>query len=266
MHNLAYSKHKKLYYTIIVFFLFFTHHCIYAEQKIPAPQFLHFLYTKKFSLQLNPSSVFKNTIKEEMETRSPNIGSELKYSFTVPQTYLENINDTDIDLLILQTLLSVRSQKGIQYYSNSRQEYRTFIEDIYTVTSPKNKTPIKDTVPSILQSSINTTIFKQDSSFGTGIFSYNINYKNSHEFLISIENLENVFYGIFILIATPHALMNNILIQRKRNTFTIYATSYSKIHMPFKEIRLRATKSLLYRMFALVQWFEKEINISLQAS
>ncbi len=251
---------------MITCFILFAHILAYAEEKIPAPEFPHFLYTQPFSIQLAPASVLIDTVQETIEEQTPNIGSELHYSFTIPKEHLETMTDTEIDLLTLKTLLSIRSQKNITYYSNSRQTYRTFIKDIYTAVSKDDKTPIADIVPSTLQPSMNTTIFKYDSSFGKGLFSYDIMYKDSHEFLISIKNLEHVFYNIFILIASPKTLLNNILIQRKENTFTIYAVSYSNISMPFEGIRLRATKSLLYRMFALVKWFETEITATLQQS
>lgn len=257
--DVSLEKFRRVFLSLLVLIFFFLP-LRYMHAETAAPVFTHSLLIEEFTPRHFPSSWFKQKIEEKIEKINPDIGSELVHHFSVPFELIEGLSDEELDLIVMQTLLAVRSQKGIEYYSNSRKQYREFILDIYRVASVSNTAPLPDKAIEKLEEEVSTRIYKKDSSFGKGIFSYDIHYRTSHEFLVSMVNLQNVFYKIFILIAQRKALNSDFIIQRKQNSFFIYGLSMSRADMPFKSIRRRAAYSLLYRMHAVTKWFETEIT------
>ncbi len=275
------TRFRKTRLILFSVFVLFINTAVFSETE--APVFTHELHTTKFIPKRTPESDFGDRIKKEVEALDANSGSEMLYSFDLnsfdpnpepyepkreknPKTkknFLEGLSDEELDLIIMQTLLSVDSQKGIQYYSNSNKEYRTFFTDIYRIESVKSTRSLENLEIDSLQDSVSTFLSTKDNSYGKLVFSYDIYYDRTHTFYLTLANQVRAYYKSIFFVGPPKALNTQYIVQRDGSKISVYGIAFSKILIPFKGIRVSASKSTLYRMFSVAQWLERELRKNL---
>ncbi len=274
------TRFRKTRLILFSVFVLFINTAVFSETE--APVFTRELHTTDFVPKRTPEGDFGNRIKEAVVALDANSGSEILYSFDLASSgpgsgpgpgsgassgtnknLLEGLSDEELDLIIMQTLLSVDTQKGIQYYSNSNKEYRTFFTDIYRIESVKSTRPLENLKIDSLQDSVSTFISTKDNSYGKLVFSYDIYYENTHTFYLAFANQVRAYYKSIFFVGPPEALNTQYIVQRDGSKISVYGIAFSRILIPFKSIRVSASKSTLYRMFSVAQWLERELKKNL---
>lgn len=231
-----------------------------AQNNVP-PEFEYTQYYDKFHIVNKFQSSYYNRLEQSINTLTPNVGGEIFYKFEIPQEVIESKSDKEIDKLLYQALVSFSTQEGIEYFSHRRQVYRLFIEESYvvnTVTDRKKQADRilrnEDSVPQEQK----FYIYQADSSFGDGVKQVRISYnENEHQFYVQILNKETIKYKNIISIARPQEFLLTLLINRNNNEVTMYGITASNT-TSFRTIRKRISISIVYRIYALAQWFERE--------
>ena len=160
-------------------------------------------------------------------------------------------------LAIYNILRSISSMKGIEYYSASRQRWRTFYLDSYVIPSADAEQPLPDPlVASIPQESL-LYIFQHDSSFGRNRYRAHYRY-NDNSFLVSIHNLTTMRYLIFPMVRPSNM---RILISILPTEEGLLYYGLCMVDVPnlfgFEE---RVSNSFSNRVRALYRWFASQMD------
>lgn len=250
---------KKLYGLIMVLVLV----NLFADE--PPPQFEYRRYYEDFLLDKRFNGVFYPELESTVNALEPNTGGDGFHEFQLPESFTKDKTDEEIDKALYRRLLAFSSQKGIKYYSYRRKTYRVFIEECYAIESLDNRTRKSDTTISDDEQipSLNTFyVFQKDSSFGEGARKIDIKYdKEAHQFYIKIINEDTIKYQGLIPIGDPHKFLLALHVNREGNTIKMYGitATHSKT---FGAIKKRISISIVYRIYALANWFENEVLAS----
>ena len=236
---------------------------ILAAEEIP--QFQHNRYYKNFQLPKdalnNFTNIFYSDVKNKINKLSPTVGGEVLHEFTLPPAFMEGKNDEEIDKHLYETLTAFSTQQGIEYFSNRRQTYRIFIEESYIISEKQDMSRKKDVVfanDEMPNAHETLYIYQKDSSFGDGVRSVNIKYdKNAHQFYVKILNEETIKYKGIIPIAKPNEFLLFLLVNREGNKVSVYGAIGIQTKT-FNSLKKRVSFSMVYRMYALAKWFERE--------
>jgi hypothetical protein len=206
-------------------------------------------FDDKVILRYFPDVRLRDKIIREIKQLNPIFGVE------VLLTYKKNGKgfSQERELLALYNILrSIQTLKGIQYYSNSRKRMRIMFHDAYIVDSPETKNKMPDRFVSIIPAYSTLFIYQNDSSFGENIFE-TVYYAEDGYFLMKMENLTKIWYGIIPLI-DPHHLNYIIFIFPQGDTILFYSVVCVNAFNVFGIAESR-TASFYYRIKALYNWF-----------
>ncbi len=160
-------------------------------------------------------------------------------------------------LAIYNILRSISSMKGIEYYSASRQRWRTFYLDSYVIPSQNAEQPLPDPLVSSIPEDSLLYIFQHDSSFGRNRYQAHYRY-HEHSFLVTIHNLTTMRYLIFPMVQPQNM---RILIHIMPTEEGLIYYGLSMVNVPnlfgFEE---RVANSFTNRVRALYRWFKSQMD------
>ena len=127
-----------------------------------------------------PEYLFKTIFSDELlnglSTLDISIGVEslyyLKYSNIV---YSNNVTP----ISIYNTLLSIETMKGIEYYSQTRKKMRTLFTESREIISPDDLKPVPDPVIKTIPQILNRYLLQTDKTFGENIYETVYKYEGS---------------------------------------------------------------------------------------
>lgn len=228
------------------------------------PQFQHKRYYQDFQLhsefQYQVQNVFYDDVKDIINTLTPNVGGEILHEFTLPAAFMEGKSDEEIDRHLYESLTAFSTQKGIEYFSHRRQAYRIFIEESYIVAGKSDRTSQADTMfaDNVLPDNNTLFVYQKDSSFGNGVLRVDLAYNaQSHQFYVKTLNEDTIKYKGILPIAKPHEFLLFLLVNREGAKVSIYGVIATRTKT-FNALKKRISISMVYRMFALAKWFERE--------
>jgi hypothetical protein len=155
-------------------------------------------------------------------------------------------------------LRSIGSLQGIEYWSASRKELRTFYAESYRIDGPDTRKKLPDPqapLPGKIPASESFFAFQRDLSFGSNVYSYAFSFSDS-AFLVTQTNLTRMSYGIVPIIA-PGALATSLFVIRAEDAIVFYALSGADAPGVFKG---KLEVSFSNRAEALFRWFESKMG------
>jgi hypothetical protein len=207
------------------------------------------------NLNLLPAVSKKKEIEEEIKEMDPLIGVEI---LILHSSMKKNIHEAEeYKLLLYNTLRSISTLKGIQYYSASRKRMRIFYHDAYVIDSPKTKKRMQDPLVDTIIETDRIYAFFKDSSFGD--YTCGIDYAVDDEcYFMKMENLTLIWYIIFPII-DPRNLRSYIIIIPAENHLLFYGYSCLDSTNLFGIAESRI-ESLYNRIKAIYNWFDRQFE------
>jgi hypothetical protein len=153
--------------------------------------------------------------------------------------------------------LALSSLAGIQYYSASRQEMRTFYETSVIVSGSDGKNPLPDPVYAFPPSRLIVYARQKDLSFGDNVYRYNY-YAYPDSLVFVQENLTTMNYGI-IPAVRKNKLRSMVAVLDAGEYLLIYAVSMAKA-ASFPGMGERVGSSFSTRAEAVLKWFKGQAD------
>ncbi len=192
---------------------------------------------------------FSDQIVREIRNRDINIGVESVYFVKT---------EKEIPLLtIYNTLLSIHTMEGIQYYSRTRKKYRTLYTKSTVIAGKKDPTPLRDPEVTVLPAVKQLYIEQTDTTFGKNI--YKTTYKTEGKVIWVEMTNETPFYFSFIRMVKKGDISINLLITKTDTGLVFYGITSAKT-ISFFGIERKNKESFYNRMKALYTWFVHQMN------
>jgi len=161
---------------------------------------------------------------------------------------------------VYNQLLAISTLTGIQYYSASRSESRTFYEYSSVIDGPQTRRSIAD--PVFASPNVNYTLFARqtDLTFGENIYKYD--YTATRDAVIFTQSNEtSLSVGIIPVIGKGN-LRSVMAVIDCGDSILIYAISMvNSFSVP--GLRDRITNSFNSRAEAILKWFTGRLNTQL---
>lgn len=198
-------------------------------------------------LQNLPETEFSSNIIDILKEEDPVLCVEALFHVDVNNdlTRLEELN----------TIMSISSLKGVEYYSETEKRYKVFVKDAYTVDDTGNRIPDISVITP--ESSASIDLFMKDSRFGK--LNYSIDYFNTLDsYGMIMENKTKISYMLVPLVKPGEAKLVYQIIPTDKG-YMFYGITMVKTETPsFLENRL--SKSLYNRMAAVIDWFVDSVK------
>lgn len=201
-----------------------------------------------------PDLVIKDTVGEELLETDPTIGVEL---LQLDRYDLPSLSVEDLHLKIGNTLRSLSTLSGIEYFSASRNRMRTYLYEAYRIDTPANRKPLADPVMRTLPREEHIYAFLKDSSLGSYIANVNYTYREDY-FVMAINNVTTL-RRFLIPIARPGKMRTYILLIPRDNEILFYGLAFVKSFDPFGTAQDRE-ESFYNRLIALSKWFKTQLE------
>ncbi|MFP4429678.1 MAG: DUF6675 family protein [Spirochaetaceae bacterium] len=213
----------------------------------------HF-YRKEAELTLAPEAFGWREAQERIREFGPKIGVEALFLMPYPGA-LETAADPELE--IYNTLRSVGTMEGIEYYSASRERMRIFYIDSYAVEDPDSRRPQRDPVVSSIPIEDSIYVYQRDSSFGRNVHRVTYGYTDG-AYGVRMTNLTRMFYGILPLVAEENLDVYLTIIPVEEG-IVFYGNSAVRVIGLFG-MEHRARNSFYNRIKALFDWFSQEVT------
>ena len=153
---------------------------------------------------------------------------------------------------LFNSLLSLSTLTGIQYYSASRRTMRTFYESSVVIDGPDTKNTLPDPVYAYPPASLTIYARQKDLTFGDNIYRYDF-VAAANAIFFSQENMTALKYGIITAVAR-NRLRSIIAVIDCGDSLLIYAVSIAKaVSLPGMSDRI--VSSFENRTEAVLNWF-----------
>ena len=211
-------------------------------------QAVRFTYDLPFSLKMCPAAELADYIQEEYLSVGPNILVETVFLLPYPG----KANPESLKLGIYNTMRSIQSLKGIEYYSASKKKVRTFFKDAYLVKNEGDSAPLPDPLVKKIPASDSIVIFQEDTTFGKSYTS--MRYLGGREnILVTMRNLTDLKYGPFRIIEKGGMTLD-MLVCPVNEGILFYGLCSVKTADLFGIAKSRS-ESFYNRIAALYAWF-----------
>ncbi|MDR2767501.1 MAG: hypothetical protein LBB82_04150 [Treponema sp.] len=153
---------------------------------------------------------------------------------------------------LYNSALALSTLTGLQYYSASRRQMRTFYETSSIVSGPDGKTPRPDPRYGEPPPELTVYVRQKDLSFGDNIYQYRY-IARSDCFIFIQENLTAMSYGI-IPVVGKNRLRSLVAVFDAGDSLLIYTVSMAKA-ASVPGLADRVSKSFGNRAEAILNWF-----------
>ncbi len=212
-------------------------------------------YQNSVELALAPDNPMVSEIRSGLDTLDPRVGIEIALDIPVA----ERAFSPEGLLEVYNILRSVSSTEGIEYYSASRGEMRTFYEESYAVEGPDGTTRIPDPVVDRIPDRSEVWVYQHDGSFGRNV--QRLEYRSDGEnFLVAMENETTMVYKVVPLVR-PGNLRTFLLVTTDpdRGVLSFYGNIGVRVPAMFG-MEDRARDSFYNRIVAMHDWFAAELR------
>lgn len=218
----------------------------------------HF-YTNSVATDLAPLGPFTDRIRDNLTDLDPKVGIEIRVPIAVdPSLFDGGATTPDATLSIYNILRKISTMEGIEYYSASRDEMRTFYHESYAIAGPDDETRIADPTVTSIPRRDTIYVYQRDGSFGQNVQRIDYEY-NGSEILMSIVNLTTMVYKVVPLV-TPENLQTFLLIRPNPEEGTIEFYGNLGVRVPgLFGMKDRARDSFYNRIVALHGWFADQL-------
>lgn len=214
--------------------------------------------SRYFFNEEKPEYLFGTTYRNELLSKLSNlditIGVETLYFFE----YRDNLNSDNVTLLsIYTTLLSTKTMKGIEYYSQSRKKMRTLFTESYGIVSLDNLKPVEDPVLEAIPPILNRYLLQTDSTFGENL--YETVYKFDGSVIwVNMINRSKMKYKIFPMVK-PDKMNINLFILPMEDGLLFYGVIAAETGT-FFGLEKSKKESFYNRIKAMYNWFSDQLT------
>lgn len=212
-------------------------------------------YQNEVSLSLAPDSTHTGAIRSVMTDLDPRVGIEI----ALPIAVTDDAFTAEGLATVYSILQSISTMEGLEYYSASRGEMRTFYHESYVIAGANDRTRVPDPRVERIPPSSTLYAYQRDGSFGRNVQRIDYTYTNG-EFLLVMENETTMTYRVVPLV-TPGNLRTAIIVQPDpaAGIFRFYGNLGVRVPALFG-LEDRARNSFYNRIVALHAWFVAELE------
>ncbi|MFO7850180.1 MAG: DUF6675 family protein [Spirochaetia bacterium] len=216
-------------------------------------------FTSNEEAGLSPASPLSGELEEKAHS--------IDYAVGVESLHL--IPDEDISQRLLSlpreeyllelynTLRSISSLEGIEYYSASRDRMRLLFEESWVIESPEDSTRLPDPENSTIPDRDTLYIHQKDLTFGDSIS--RVLYRHEENALsMSITNETTMRYMFFPLLKEGNMSMQMLILPVKEG-IVFYGLSTVDV-MDLKVFHKKMRSSFTNRLIALKDWFISRVG------
>ena len=203
-------------------------------------------------------TIFSDELLKELSTLDISIGVEslyyLKYSNVINSKSATPIS-------IYNTLLSIETMKGIEYYSQSRKKMRTLFTESYEIVSPDDLKPVADPVIKTIPQVLNRYLLQTDKTFGENIYETVYKFEGS-AIWVNMVNTTKMKYK-FIPMVKPGKMSVNLFILPMEDGLLFYGVSAAET-ASFFGLEKTKKESFYNRIKAMYNWFSDQLEMNVQ--
>jgi len=199
---------------------------------------------------LYPHSDVSNQIIEDLESERHEVVTEILFLIDYPSV-MENQNDY---LYLINELLKVSEQKGIQYLSHRKQEMTTLIEDSYVQQSAGSRRKSEDPQFSELPDHYQFYGFQKDWVFGGNTYQYDLYCTDDH-ILLEMTNYKPLRVFGLIKAFDENELKIRFILSPEPEGIYAYAITYIKEIGPIVEQNVDINSAFRKRIKAILNWY-----------
>lgn len=205
-------------------------------------------FWKKGSPTLIPDIPHKKTILQELADLKPTMSVEVMTRY---ETGLGNLHSERGLLSLYNTLRSISTMEGIEYFSASRNRMRTLFRESYVVDSPEGKQQLPDPLVDHMPAYSKIYIYQHDLTFGKNINSVEYFAYDDH-LIMKTRNLTPMRY-FFIPMVKAGNIINYFIFIPQEKDLLIYGLS--SVHsLTFFGLEKRKEASFYNRIKAISSW------------
>lgn len=197
-------------------------------------------------------------IRATMESFEPNLLVEVLYLYKKPGSGGHQPWTAEQRLAVYNTMRSLSTLSGIQYYSASRKTMRTFYETSYAISDPDKQLRIPDPVVTDFEAQPTVYALQTDLTFGKNLYRYD--YRAADTALsFTQSNLTTLKYGILPILGVGR-LRTTIYVTDLGDDLVVYAVSAAKATLlPGVDNKVR--DSFSNRADAIYKWFVGNMDL-----
>jgi len=208
----------------------------------------------------NPEYLFNTTFYNDFLNELLNLdvtnGVESLYLLKYDEAFNR---DSVSPLSIYNTLLSIKTMKGIEYYSQSRKKMRTLFTESYGISNPDDQEPLADPVVETIPSVLNRLLLQTDKTFGENL--YETTYRSDKDVIwINMINKTKMKYK-FIPMLKPEKMSVNLFIVQIEDGLLFYGITAAET-ISFFGLEKTKKESFYNRMKAMYNWFSDQLILN----
>ena len=214
---------------------------------------------------LNPAQQVQRVIEQRADRNKANVGIETLMIMPIP-THIKTLSPEQQVLVLYNSLHRFSTMAGINYWSESRQQFRQFYTLSHLVDPQNRRTSLPD--PRFTQVPPQSTLILRqiDTSFGDNLFRVQVNQfaqprgqgQPMPGIHLSLTNETSMRQGI-ITLARPEEIAIDLIISIQDGFFLFYGPTDLSVPRVFG-LRDRASASFYHRLMALYRWFYDQIQ------
>lgn len=204
--------------------------------------------------QYAPESSLKNGITRDLDEVEHQVVTEVLYYINHP---VEIGNEADY-LYLINQLLQVSKQKGIEYFSYRKQELTTLIEESYVQESANDRDRIEDPQFQTLPESYQFYGYQKDWVFSGNTYRYDV---TTDEAGVLLEMTNYKPLRVFGIIKAFNAEELNIrfVMTPAGEGFYAYAIAYIEEVKPIVSNNVDIGSAFRKRIEAVLKWYMKQL-------
>jgi hypothetical protein len=160
-------------------------------------------------------------------------------------------------LRLYNKCLALSSLAGLQYFSPSHQEWRTFYKVSQVVDNPDDKTPQADPI-CVTEPPATQSLYarQEDLSYGDNIYQYD--YRTFPGMIVFVQqNMTKMKYKHLVTAVKPNRLHSVVAVLDAGDSLVIYAVSMAHV-ASFPGLNKKIARSFSARADAILSWFKKQ--------
>jgi len=211
----------------------------------------------KFIPQHRSLITLVDTIRRDLE---PSVMIETIFVYEKPENAKKEAWSAEEEARLYNGILALSTLAGLQYYSVSRGEMRTFYETSSVIDGQSTKRPLPDPVYSRPPARLTIQARQKDLTFGDNIYQYDY-YSEPGAFFFIQRNLTSLSYGIIPAVG-KNKLQSVAAVMDAGNYILVYIVSMSKA-VSIPGMKERIGNSFANRSEALFNWFSNQADKAL---
>ncbi len=160
---------------------------------------------------------------------------------------------------IYNTLLSVKTMKGIEYYSQSRKKMRILFTESHEIAGINDYTPLEDPVVNSIPAITERYLLQTDKTFGENIYKTVYSF-DSPVIWVNMINMTKMKYK-FIQMVKPEKMSVNLFIMPSDEGLLFYGVTAAET-ATFLGLEKSKKESFYNRIKAMYNWFTEQLTVN----